>query len=125
MVGTGFGGERFSGGVPVHCPKCSRYFTPTPREAEAVVRGEPVPLCPGCYVARAFRVFLLGCAMLILLGAILCSLPGCAIVPGTWGDGPRSDGEQQELDRIRRERGASKVSQREAEHALQRMIGSR
>lgn len=32
---------------------------------------------------------------------------------------------QQELERIRRERGAAKMSQREAEHALQRMIGSR
>lgn len=108
----------------MHCPKCHRYFTPTEREAEAAVRGEPTPICPSCYVARAFRVFLVGCGGLILLGALLCSLTGCCR-PGAWGNGPASDGEQQELERIRRERGASKVSQREAERNLQRMIGSR
>ena len=145
------------------CPKCRGMYVPTDADLEALAASGMVPLCPGCRVARFFRVCLAVAVLLIALGALL-SLTGCAVAPGAWGGGPSSDGvtdevhgtagtgdrdpvsgkdnvrepsrdsgarspqeieAQAEIEKIKRERGAAKVSQREAERALQRMIGSR
>lgn len=49
---------------------------------------------------------------------ILCG--GCG---RGYGYGPASDGEQQELERLRRERDATGIKMREAEKLLPRLIG--
>lgn len=106
--------------MKLRCPKCRLLYDALPRDLEHVRQGRGAPLCPGCFVGRALRRLLVLFFVTVLLAGLLLSLTGCCR-PGAYGPGPASDGEQQELERIRRERGAAKVSQREAAQKLRHL----